>query len=178
VSKNCTLFLPFFQRKCFHDHNIGPSLTPISVNWWHKTKDQGDPIGRTFAYWGEFSYYFGKIFFVNYKRIPDFGLLFYPRQKVCIILTIHTWIGIHFCRYLDILIWGRCYDHNFRRFFLIFGEKFGVFLKYQCYDQLFSKFCFVLSQKCQFFRKNFRRKYLKNHNIGPRSPCPGSMFTV
>jgi hypothetical protein len=49
------------------------------------------------------------------------------------------------------------------------GEKIGVFLKYQCYDQLFSKFCFVLSQKRQFFRKNFRRKYYKNHNIGPWS---------
>jgi hypothetical protein len=63
---------------------------------------------------------------------------------------------------------GRCYDHNFRRFFQIVGEKIGVFLKYQCYDQLFSKCSFVLSQKRQFFRKNFRRKYLKNHNIGPR----------
>jgi hypothetical protein len=26
---------------------------------------------------------------------------------------------------------GRCYDHNFLRFF---GEKIGVFLKNQCYD--------------------------------------------
>jgi hypothetical protein len=34
---------------------------------------------------------------------------------------------------------GRCYDHNFLRFFLIFGDKIGVFLKYQCYDQLFFK---------------------------------------
>jgi hypothetical protein len=32
---------------------------------------------------------------------------------------------------------GRCYDHNFLRFFLSFGEKIGVFLKYQCHDQLF-----------------------------------------
>jgi hypothetical protein len=63
--------------------------------------------------------------------------------------------------------WGRCYDHNFLRFFPIFGEKIGVFLKCQCYDQLFSKFSFVLSQKRQFFCKIFRQKYLKNHNIGP-----------
>jgi hypothetical protein len=35
--------------------------------------------------------------------------------------------------------WGRCYDHNFLRFLTIFGEKIGVFLKYQCYDQLFFK---------------------------------------
>jgi hypothetical protein len=54
---------------------------------------------------------------------------------------------------------GRCYHHNFLRFFPIFGEKIGVFHKYQCYDQLFSKFSFVLSQKRRFFRKIFRRKY-------------------
>jgi hypothetical protein len=54
------------------------------------------------------------------------------------------------------------------RFLPIFGEKIGVFLKNLCYDQLFSKFSFVLSQKRRFFRKMFRRKYLKNHNIGPR----------
>jgi hypothetical protein len=48
-----------------------------------------------------------------------------------------------------------CYNHNFRRFFPIFGEKIGVFLKYQCNDQLFSKFSFVLSQKRQFFAKIF-----------------------
>jgi hypothetical protein len=34
---------------------------------------------------------------------------------------------------------GRCYDHNFLRFFPIFGEKIGVFLENQCYD-LFFKF--------------------------------------
>jgi hypothetical protein len=69
----------------------------------------------------------------------------------------------------DDMTWGGCYDHNFLRFFPISGEKIGVFLKYQCYDQLFSKFSFVLSQKRQFFRKIFRRKYLKNHNICPRT---------
>jgi hypothetical protein len=63
--------------------------------------------------------------------------------------------------------WGRCYDHNFLRFLPIFGEKNGIFLKYQCYDQLFSKFSFVSSQKRHFFRKIVWRKYLKNHNIGP-----------
>jgi hypothetical protein len=30
---------------------------------------------------------------------------------------------------------------------------------------------FVLSQKRQFFRRIFWRKYLKNHNVGPWSPC-------
>jgi hypothetical protein len=61
---------------------------------------------------------------------------------------------------------GRCYDHNFLRFFPIFGEKISVFLKYQCYDQLFSKFSFVLSQKRQFFAI-FLPKIFKNHNVGP-----------
>jgi hypothetical protein len=53
---------------------------------------------------------------------------------------------------------GRCYDHNCLQFLTIFGEKIGVFLKYQCYDQLFSKFSFVLSQKRQFFSQNFSAK--------------------
>jgi hypothetical protein len=63
--------------------------------------------------------------------------------------------------------WGRCYDHNFLRFFPIFDEKIGVFLRYQCYDQFLSKFSFVSSQKRQYFRKIFWRKYLRNHNIAP-----------
>jgi hypothetical protein len=29
--------------------------------------------------------------------------------------------------------WGRRYDHKFRRFLPIFGEKIGVFLPTQCY---------------------------------------------
>jgi hypothetical protein len=58
---------------------------------------------------------------------------------------------------------------QFSAIFPNFRQKIGVFLKYQCYDQLFSKFSFVLSQKRQFC-KNFRRKYFKNHNIGPWSP--------
>jgi hypothetical protein len=60
----------------------------------------------------------------------------------------------------------------------IFGEKIGVFLKYQCYDQLFSKFSFVLSQKRQFFRKFFRRKYLKNHNVGPEVTRSGEFSPI
>jgi Holliday junction resolvasome RuvABC DNA-binding subunit len=49
------------------------------------------------------------------------------------------------------------------------AKKIGVFLKYQCNDQIILKFGFVLSQKRHFFRKIFRQKYFKNHNIGPRS---------
>jgi hypothetical protein len=49
---------------------------------------------------------------------------------------------------------------NFRRKNWRFSQK----------PMLWSNFCifsFILSQKCQFFRWIFRRKYLKNHNIGP-----------
>jgi hypothetical protein len=59
---------------------------------------------------------------------------------------------------------GRCYDHNLLRFFPIFGEKIGVFLKYQCYDQIFSKFTFVLSQK-RIFSAIFLKIKIKNKNI-------------
>jgi hypothetical protein len=45
---------------------------------------------------------------------------------------------------------------------LTFFSKTNVMINF------FSKFSFILSQKRQFFRRNFRRKYLKNHNIGPR----------
>jgi hypothetical protein len=47
------------------------------------------------------------------------------------------------------------------------AKKIGGFLKYQFMINL--KNSFVLSQKRQFCRKMFRRKYLKNHNIGPLS---------
>jgi hypothetical protein len=56
--------------------------------------------------------------------------------------------------------WGRCYDHNFRRFFPFLGDfpnfrrKNGVFLKYQCYDQIFAQFSFELCQKRHFFLKD------------------------
>jgi hypothetical protein len=64
---------------------------------------------------------------------------------------------------VDVMITIFC---DFRHFF---GEKMAFFSKpnTQCYDQKFAYFSFVLSQKRQFFRCIFRRKYLKNHNIGP-----------
>jgi hypothetical protein len=51
-----------------------------------------------------------------------------PKINICVELLFKK------CQFL---FRGRCYDHNFLRFFPIFGEKIGVFLKYQCYDQLF-----------------------------------------
>jgi hypothetical protein len=52
---------------------------------------------------------------------------------------------------------GRYYDHKNWRF----SQK-------QCYDQNLEHFSFILSKKRQFFRRIFRRKYIKNHNIGAR----------
>jgi hypothetical protein len=50
----------------------------------------------------------------------------------------------------------------------IFGEKIGVFLKNHCYDQFFfKKLALFCVKNANFFRRIFRRKYLKNHNIGP-----------
>jgi hypothetical protein len=46
-------------------------------------------------------------------------------------------------------------------------RKIGVFLKNQCYDRNFAWFSFDLNKKRQFFCWIFRRKYFKNHNIGP-----------
>jgi hypothetical protein len=63
---------------------------------------------------------------------------------------------------------GRCYDHNFLRFLKIFGEKIGVFLKNQFMIKILPNLALFWVKKRQFFRWNFRRKYSKNHNIGPR----------
>jgi hypothetical protein len=50
------------------------------------------------------------------------------------------------------------------------AKKLAFFSKTNVMINFFSKFGFVLSQKRQFFRQIFRRKYFKNHNIGPWSP--------
>jgi hypothetical protein len=54
---------------------------------------------------------------------------------------------------------GRCCDHNFPRFSIIFGDNYGVFLKNQYYDPIFASFNFVLSQKRQFFTIVWRRYF-------------------
>jgi hypothetical protein len=58
------------------------------------------------------------------------------------------------------------------QFSAIFAD-FCVFLKNQCFDQIFAKSRSSLSKKRQYFRQIFRRKYLKNHSIGPWSPWSG-----
>jgi hypothetical protein len=55
---------------------------------------------------------------------------------------------------------------NFRRKNWLFFSKINVMIK------ILHNLCsFVLSQKRQFFRRFFRRKYFKNHNIGSRWVC-------
>jgi hypothetical protein len=38
-------------------------------------------------------------------------------------------VGLQFRHFFPKLIWGLCYDHNFLRFFPIYGEKMAFFLK-------------------------------------------------
>jgi hypothetical protein len=47
-------------------------------------------------------------------------------------------------------------------------KKLAFFSKTNVMSRFFL-ISFVFSPKRQFFRRIFRRKYLKNHNIGPRS---------
>jgi hypothetical protein len=56
------------------------------------------------------------------------------------------------------------------------AKKLAFFLNTNVMINFFQKFSFVLSQKRQFFRKIFRQKYLKNHNIGPWSPWCGKKW--
>jgi hypothetical protein len=63
-------------------------------------------------------------------------------------------------------LWGRCYDLNFLRFLQISAKKLAFFSKTMLFSN-FSKSIRHFSEKRQFFRQIFRRKYFKNHNIGP-----------
>jgi hypothetical protein len=77
-------------------------------------------------------------------RFGEFSILLstiYVHRKI----VMHSiWQGIDWATFLGDIwtpagdffsaennILGRCYDHNFRRFSTIFGEKIGVFLKNQ-----------------------------------------------
>jgi hypothetical protein len=54
-------------------------------------------------------------------------------------------------------IWGRCYDHNFRR------KNLACFLKNICYDQNFAKSSCSLGKKMPFFTPNiFAKIFLKS----------------
>jgi hypothetical protein len=49
-----------------------------------------------------------------------------------------------------------------------FRRKNSVLIKNQCYDHIFAQSSCSLSKKtANFLCQNFRRKYFKNHNIGP-----------
>jgi hypothetical protein len=53
----------------------------------------------------------------------------------------------------NVTVWGRCYDHNFLRFSIIFGEIFFVFLKNRCYDLFFQKLAVVEAKNANIFAK-------------------------
>jgi hypothetical protein len=57
---------------------------------------------------------------------------------------------------------GRCYDHNFQRFFPIFGEKTGIFLKNQFQDPNF-----ILQKRAVFGTKTpiYFAKYFSENNL-------------
>jgi hypothetical protein len=73
-------------------------------------------------------------------------------------------------RFEQIGIRGRCYDHNFLRFLPIFGEKNWRFSQKNNLMINFLKKLAVVWKKANILAKFFRRKYFKNHIIGPRSP--------
>jgi hypothetical protein len=52
--------------------------------------------------------------------------------------------------FLDYETRGQCYDHDFRRFSTIFGEKIGVFIENQCYDHNFCRFSTIFGVKLAF----------------------------
>jgi hypothetical protein len=56
----------------------------------------------------------------------------------------------------------------FSYFCQISAKKWAFFLQNQCYDLIFAKTSSSLNKNANIFAKFFRRKYLKNHNIGPR----------
>jgi hypothetical protein len=76
------------------------------------------------------------------------------------------WVPFFTQAHLGSMLWSQ-----FSAIFANFRRKIVVFLENQCYNQNFAYFSFVLSQIHQLFRWIFRRKYLKNHNIRPWSPC-------
>jgi hypothetical protein len=62
---------------------------------------------------------------------------------------------------------GRCYDHNSKQFLPILAEKIAFFSKTNVMITILHNLA-LFWVKTPIFCNFFRRKYLKNHNIGPR----------
>jgi hypothetical protein len=75
--------------------------------------------------------------FCKLQEYPRLWGYLFLRQKFHFNFDKKNRLGLHFRRFFHKRIRGRCYDHNFQQFILIFGEKNGVFVKNQCYDQHF-----------------------------------------
>jgi hypothetical protein len=96
-------------------------------------------------------------------RINWYPLAFVSNAKAGFLLPLMPWE--HLTRPTTR---GRCYDHNFLRFFPIFCEKLAFFSKTNVMINFFSYNLTLLWVKnANFFAIFFRRKYFKNHNIGP-----------
>jgi hypothetical protein len=66
-----------------------------------------------------------KVFFPAFKETPLENL------------TLNEALQNHGLKLVKVRSWGRCYDHNFRRFSTIFGD-FRQFSQNQCNDQMFA----------------------------------------
>jgi hypothetical protein len=59
----------------------------------------------------------------------------------------------------------------FSDFWQFSAKKLAFFSKTNVMITIFAKFAVVWAKNTNIFAKNFRRKHLKNHNIGPRYFC-------
>jgi hypothetical protein len=174
LSKKRQFFREIFRRKYLKNHNIGPSKLCAYTTHVHICL----PIlwSETVLWsWCEYSglsiqsrrpkliYFRGIILAEFFKlnirikwraHVPTHLVITWSWKRVAIEMFGLTFQGS--------ILWSQ-----FSAIFPDFGRKFGVFLKNQCYDANFAKTSSSLTKKRQFFRQSFRRKYFKNHNIGP-----------
>jgi hypothetical protein len=110
------------------------------------------------------------------EKNGDFGSkkLSSRKFRATYVFDLHTYLSVNIGQYVGShkiqlkihnspITRGRCYDHNFLRFFANFLRKIWRFsLKTNAMMESLHKYS--LNKKCQFFRKHFY-----NHYIGPLS---------
>jgi hypothetical protein len=127
----------------------------------HIVKHQGDQIRRIFAYWA--IVYFGH-FFEKYRRSPNF---FHGQRRVLILTknVLGYILGDSNSSGVDVMITIFC---DFCQFS---AKKIGVFLKTNVMIKVLHNSALFRVKNANCFLRFFWQKYLKNHNIGPWSPC-------
>jgi hypothetical protein len=70
-------------------------------------------------------------------------------------------IDVFAAKFYPRLTWGRCYDHNFLRFFPIFGEKLAFFLYTNVMINFFQNLALFWVKNANFFAKCFGEKIKK-----------------